>query len=193
MTNESKKLMIFGGHPRRLPAVKRNHPKAFEMLYGDKPWICALDKLYCWDDTYYEYSPDVVELRRIANFCNNYPVLQGNQIRFPYANPAAVEKILRWVKIRIGVRPEALNPPGINCVNGVLQVIWEDKVPNWHLIEHTPDLYYTYKPIALYDPTADPTHCDRLLECLDPGQREIFLRIIAASLDLPTVRKHKAA
>ncbi|MEJ1934303.1 DUF5906 domain-containing protein, partial [Nostoc sp. NIES-2111] len=165
--------------------------KAFEMLYGDKPWICALDKLYCWDDTYYEYSPDVVELRRIANFCNNYPVLQGNQIRFPYANPASVEKILRWVKIRVGVRPEALNPPGINCVNGVLQVIWEDKVPNWHLIEHTPDLYYTYKPIALYDPTADPTHCDRLLECLDPGQREIFLRIIAASLDLPTVRKHK--
>jgi len=165
--------------------------KAFEILYGDLPWICAAEKLYCWDDTYYEYSPDVVELRRIANFCNNYPVLQGSQIRFPYANPAAVEKILRWVKIRVGVRPDALNPPGINCVNGVLQVIWSGKIPKWQLIEHTPDLYYTYKPLALYDPNADPTHCDRLLECLDPGQREIFLKIIAASLDLPTVRKHK--
>ncbi len=165
--------------------------KAFDILYGDKPWICALDKLYFWDDIYYKHSPDVVELKRIANFCNSYAVLQGNQIRFPYANPAAVEKILRWVKILVGVRPDALNPPGINCVNGVLQVIWSDKVPSWHLIEHTPDLYYTYKPIALYDPNADSTHCDRLLSCLDPAQTEIFLRTIAASLDLPTVRQHK--
>ncbi|MBD2358923.1 hypothetical protein H6G41_30725 [Tolypothrix sp. FACHB-123] len=165
--------------------------KAFDILYGDQPWICALDKLYFWDSTYYEHSPDVVELKRIANFCNSYAVLQGNQIRFPYANPAAVQKILRWVKILVGVRPDALNPPGINCVNGVLQVIWSDKVPSWHLIEHTPDLYYTYKPIALYDPNADSTHCDRLLSCLDPAQTEIFLRTIAASLDLPTVRQHK--
>ena len=165
--------------------------KALQVLYGDKPWICAEDKLYGWGSTYYEYSPDVVELRRISNFCNNYPVQRGNQICFPYANPACAEKILKWVKIRVGVRPELLNPPGLNCTNGVLQLLWCGLEPSWRLIDHTSDLYYTYPPIATYDPDADPKHCDRLLEALSPAQREIFLRTIAASLDLATVRKYK--
>jgi putative DNA primase/helicase len=165
--------------------------KALEMLYGDKRWICANNKLYKWGTDHYIYSHDVTERARIANFCDKFPVEDKGEIRYPYANPATVHKILEWVKIRFGVLAELLNPPGINCTNGVLQIVWEDSVPSWKLIEHTPDLYYTYKPIAKYDPGADSTHCDRLLEVLDPEQREIFLRTIAASLDIPTVRKYK--
>ncbi|MFM6077354.1 MAG: DUF5906 domain-containing protein, partial [Dolichospermum sp.] len=42
-----------------------------------------------------------------------------------------------------------------------------------------------------YNPKADPRDCDRLLDALDAPQRDIFLKVIAASLDLPNVRKYK--
>jgi putative DNA primase/helicase len=182
---------FFDSVPDRFETNVEFVQRALEMLYGDKPWICFSGKLCGWDGNYYEHVPDVVHLRRISDFCNSYPVKRKGKIRFPYADPGVVNKVLRWVKIRFGVRPELLNPAGINCTNGVLQVHWDSDVPSFKLIDHTPDLYYTYKPVATYDPKADPRHCDRLLEALDPAERKIFLRTIAASLDLPTVRKYK--
>lgn len=56
---------------------------------------------------------------------------------------------------------------------------------------HSPALYYIYQPTATYDPGAEPTYCNQMLEALDTPQQEIFLRTIAASLDLPTVRKYR--
>ena len=46
---------------------------------------------------------------------------------------------------------------------------------------------YTYVGCT-YDPDIDATDCDRLLECLEPAQREIFLRTAAAALNLKLVR-----
>ncbi|MBR8840808.1 MAG: hypothetical protein DSM106950_44290 [Stigonema ocellatum SAG 48.90 = DSM 106950] len=126
------------------------------------------------------------------NFCNAYPVEQKNgSITYPYANPSSVEKILKWVKMSVMIDSRLLNPPGINCTNGVLQPQYDGAIPSRQLVDHSPEFYYTYPPIATYDPNADPKHCDRLLEALDPQQREIFLKTIAASLDLATVRKFK--
>jgi putative DNA primase/helicase len=39
-----------------------------------------------------------------------------------------------------------------------------------------------------YNPKADPTQCNKLLECLDPAPRTALLRQLAAAFDLPTVR-----
>ncbi len=55
------------------------------------------------------------------------------------------------------------------------------------LVSQNPDVVYTYIGCK-YDPDADATDCDRLLECLEPQQREIFLRTAAAALDLKLVR-----
>jgi hypothetical protein len=166
--------------------------KAFQMLYGDKRWICVYNMLHCWGVNYYQHISDAIEIRRVRNFCNSYPVKQQDgSIAYPYANPASVEKILKWVKMSVIIDPSLLNPPGLNCTNGVLQLQSDGPKPRWKLIDHTPELYYTYPPIATYDPNADPTHCDRLLSALEPAQQEIFLRTIAASLDLATVRKYK--
>jgi putative DNA primase/helicase len=46
---------------------------------------------------------------------------------------------------------------------------------------------YTYVGCK-YDPNIDLTNGDRLLECLEPSQREIFLRTAAAALNLKLVR-----
>ena len=166
--------------------------RALNFLYGDKRWICANDKLYFWTRTYYKHSPDAVERPKIASFCNSYAVQQKDgSIRYPYAKPSKVREALQWVKDRLEVDPNLLNPPGLNCTNGVLQLKWNGPTPRWGLVEHDPALYYTYEPIATYDPDADSKDCDRLLATLDPGQCEIFLRTIAASLDLAAVRMHK--
>ena len=169
--------------------------KALNFLYGDKHWISVEGKLYCWTGKYYQYRKDVLELRRICKFCNSYPVVTKQGVRFPYANPAKVYETLNWIKLNLAVDEDSVNPPGINCTNGVLQLEWSvvefNPIPTWRLVPHTPDFYYIYEPIVTYDPDADSSSCDRLLEALDAPQRDIFLKTIAASLDLPTIRKYK--
>ena len=166
--------------------------RALSFLYGDKPWISADDKLYFWTGAYYKYSPDAVERPKIASFCNSYPVQQKDgSIRYPYAKPSKVREALQWVKDRLEVDSSLLDPPGLNCTNGVLQLSWDGSKPSWRLVDHNPALYYTYEPIVTYNPNADSTDCDCLLEALEPQERKIFLRTTAASLDLKTVRRYK--
>ena len=166
--------------------------KVLSFLYGDKPWISADDKLYFWTGTYYKCSPDAVERPKIASFCNSYPVEQKDgSIRYPYAKPSKVREALQWIKDRLEVDPSLLDPPGLNCTNGVLQILWDGNKPSWQLVNHDPALYYTYEPIVTYNPNADSTNCDRLLEVLVPQERKIFLRTNAAALDLKTVRRYK--
>lgn len=166
---------------------------SLDYLYGDKPWICVNDKLYYWTGTSYKHSLDVIELRRLADFLNAYPVADRNgQIRYPHAKPSKVRQCLEWLKLRLGVDPSLVNPPGLNCTNGVLKFHWtEDGQPSWQLVPHDPNQYYLYEPLVTYNPLANPTESERMLQCLDAPQREIFLKTIAASLDLATVRRYK--
>lgn len=87
--------------------------RALSFLYGDRPWICANDKLYSWTGNHYKHSPDAVERPKIASFCNSYPVQQKDgSIRYPYAKPSKVREALQWVKDRLEVDPSLLDPPG---------------------------------------------------------------------------------
>lgn len=170
--------------------------EALESLYGDKPWICLEDVLHYWAGTHYEPSPDPIERKRIWEFCNNYIVetvdRHGSVRRqHKYATPGFVNQALEWVKQSCAVDPNTVNPPGLNCTNGVLEIHWDANWPSWKLYPQDSRKLYIYKPIATYKPEADSTGCDRLLECLEPPQREIFLRTIAAALDIDKVRATK--
>lgn len=166
-------------------------------LYGDKPWICADGKLYCWTGTHYKHSKDAVEIERLASWCNSYRVKSENPdtgettFKYPYAKPSKVKEALEWVKMRLSIDPDLINPEGLNCTNGVLWISWKDGTPKWELVDHDSNLYYTYEPMVKYDPEANPQACDRLLEALNAQERDIFLKTIAASLDLATIRQHK--
>jgi phage/plasmid-associated DNA primase len=177
---------------------KEFNQQALDFLFGDKPWICADGKLYYWTGNYYKYSPDSEQRPRIASYCNSFSVFkQRKGLTFPFANPASAKQVLEWAKMRLEINSDSLNPPGLNCTNGVLQLHWEvtkarlAPTSKWNLVDHTPDLYYTYQPIATYNPEAVTEHCDRLMEVLSAPQQDIFLKTIAASLDLETVRKYK--
>ncbi|HEY9651850.1 MAG TPA: hypothetical protein V6C95_14385, partial [Coleofasciculaceae cyanobacterium] len=169
----------------------------FNLLYGDKPWICVSDQLYYWTGTHYKHSKDVIEIKKIADWCNTYvvPVKKkgGEQIfTYPYAKPSKVKEVLEWIKMRVAIDPELANPPGINCTNGVVEVKWEGSKPIRHLEPHDPTKhYYLYEPLTRYNPDADTTECDRLLLALDEAQQKVLLRNLAAAIDLPTVRKFR--
>ncbi|MBD2565864.1 MULTISPECIES: DUF5906 domain-containing protein [Nostoc] len=166
--------------------------QAFHALYTDKHWITINDELYFHTGSYYKLSPDSKERKRITDFCDSYSIEDANGKKdYPYATPNWVKKVLEWAKLRTEIDPELVNPPGTNCTNGVLKIIWDKKDFTVELKPHTPEDYYTYKPLVEYNPNADDTYCEQLLSCLDKPQQEIFIRIVAASLDLETVRKFK--
>jgi putative DNA primase/helicase len=161
-----------------------------ELLYGDKPWICVDGTLYYWNSTHYKRSPDAVEIRRLADFCNSYALPTENGLIYPYAKPSKVKEALEWVKMRLSIDPELVNPPGINCINGVVGVKWQNFKPIRYIEAHDPTKhYYLYEPLVRYNPQADTTDCERLLCALDKPQQEVLLRNLAAAIDLPTVRK----
>jgi putative DNA primase/helicase len=182
----------FDDAPNHQDPVVSFTQQAFQTLYADKNWMCAADKLYYHTGNHYKHSPDSIERRRIANFCNSLAVENEQGVTtYPYATPAHVRKVLEWAKMRVEIDPELINPPGVNCTNGIVRPVWKGGKVTARLDPHTPQDYFIYEPLIEYDPNADSTDCDRLLDCLDKPQQQVLLRNLSASIDMETVRKLK--
>jgi phage/plasmid-associated DNA primase len=168
-----------------------------EQLYTDTPWISCGGTLYRWTGTYYKRTSEAEHYHRITHFANKFVVLVGKKGKktYPYATPYHTQQALKWVKNFYIIDADDLNPSGINCTNGVLQIEWDAPnaisvpVPTPRLVPHSPTQYFTYEPLAEYDPNANSDACQTLLNALTAPQQDIFLKTIAASLDLPTIRK----
>jgi phage/plasmid-associated DNA primase len=174
-------------------------------LYSETEWITIDNVLHRWTGTHYEASHDREEQRRITRAAkeNAYlytckktenpdgSIYEAEDYEYPFISTKACGEALAWVKMQNPVDPALCNPTGLNCTNGVLQLRWDGGTPKFDLVPHDPELYYLYPPAATYDPSAHTTDCDNLLAALEPGQREVFLRTIAASFDLDSVRKRR--
>lgn len=173
-------------------AKKSFYQEIFAALYGSENYICVSDEMYRWEGSYYKKVPDAEESRRVWAYCNEYiGYTKDGEAYHPYAQPSKVETALKWIKTGLAIAPERVNPPGINCTNGILRIHWKGSKPSWQLLPHDPSQVYIYEPKVKYDPEADVTDCDRLLSVLDGPHRDIFLKTIAASLDLEQVRRYK--
>ncbi len=177
--------------PDAPPISEHFNQIAQKKLFSDRRWVCINETLHYWTGSHYEASGDPVEKRRISEFCNKFLVYDErlNKRTYKYANEQSVNAVLKWVKVTFGVDPLTVNPTGLNLANGVLTIEWQGKKPSWTLRKHHPELVYTYCSKVRYDPKADPEPCDRLLIALDDAQRDVFLKTIAACLDLASVRK----
>jgi phage/plasmid-associated DNA primase len=164
---------------------------ALQALYSSKKWICLNDTLYFFNGKYYQESPDPIERKRIAEYCNNYIAYDARRQKRAYlhANDGAVNAVLKWVKSSFGINPDAVNPSGLNLANGILSISWDNKTPKWALLPHTSERIYTYCSDVSYLPNSNHEACDRLLIALDDNQRDVFLKTVAASFDLETIRK----
>ena len=197
ITEDSPNKYLTGSNEKKIAEVspeivpeENYNQKAIDALYGDADYISVHDEIYKYNGTHYEALNRHAELRRIRDWANVTPIQTGNG-RWTYmlAKPAKVREIWDWVVFSFSVDPTSINPPGINCLNGVVTINWKGKKPQIKLVDHSPTHHYTYCSQIEYDEHADSTDCDRLLQALEPAQQTIFLRTIAASLDLDKIRK----
>jgi putative DNA primase/helicase len=124
------------------------------------------------------------EKRRIGGWLKTYSEKVKGAWVNNRADTASVNAVFSWVVNQTAVDPLQVNPGGLNCSNGVVKI---NPDGSHLLVLHDPKQVYTYVGCR-YDPDIDATDCDRLLECLEPSQREIFLRTAAAALNLKLVR-----
>lgn len=150
-------------------------------LYSQTTYICLEKTLYRFTGTHYESCNDAVELSKIRRLANNSP---------ENSTPHKVTTALEWVKLGCGIDPATVNPQGyLNCKNGVLKLSWQGRQLITELLPHAPGLIFLDAPTVTYNPDADPTDLNRLLECLEAIPRGILLKTVVASLDLEAIRK----
>jgi putative DNA primase/helicase len=158
--------------------------KAEDALYSDGHYVSIGGLLYRFTGSYYEELNEAKEKRRIGGWLKTYVEKVKGIWLNNRADTASVNAVFNWVVNQTAVDPVEVNPGGLNCSNGVVKI---NPDGSHLLMPHDPKQIYTYVGCK-YDPNIVATDCDRLLECLEPSQREIFLRTAAAALNLKLVR-----
>ena len=161
-------------------------------------WITVLEQSYRWAGTHYapvrtsDLQREIVQIARSTTA--HKKVGSGDNAQLveyhPFTKPRFVDEGLRWFRQITTRDPEELNPDGlINCRNGVLCISWAGTRPITSIEPHDPCRHFFIDPPGLYfDPAADAADAERLLGCLTPEGRRLFLQITAASLDISTIR-----
>jgi putative DNA primase/helicase len=171
--------------PDTAPSPELNYvQKAESALYSDGHWVSIAGQLYQFADGYYQLRSESSEKRRIRDWLSTYFENVKGVYRCNRASSGSVNQVYDWTVLGLAVDLDTVNPPGLNCSNGVLRINLDG---SHSFTPHSPEQVYTYIG-GKYDPDIDPADCDRLLECLEPQQREIFIRTIAAALCLPLAR-----
>jgi putative DNA primase/helicase len=171
--------------PDTAPTPEQNYvQKAIEALYSGGHWVSIAGQLFEFTGAYYELRPEATEKRRIFDWLSAYSEFVKGKYRCNRANSASVNEVYNSMLLAIAIDPNTINPEGLNSSSGVVKI---NPDGSHILVPHDPKQVYTYVGCK-YDPNIDPTNGDRLLECLEPSQREIFLRTAAAALNLKLVR-----
>src|SRR4028118_2260897 len=171
--------------PDTAPTPEQNYvQKAIEGLYSSGHWASVAGQLLAFTGTHYELRPEATEKRRILDWLSTYSEFVNGKYRCNRANTASVNEIYSYIVLAVAVDPNTINPEGLNSSSGVVKI---NPDGSHTLVPHDPKQVYTYVGCK-YDPNIDPTNGNRLLECLEPSQREIFLRTAAAALNLKLVR-----
>ena len=171
--------------PDTAPSAGQNFIlKAEDALYSDGHYVSIGGLLYRFTGSYYKELNESSEKRRIGGWLKTYSEkVKGVWVK-NRADTASVNAVFSWVVNQTAVDPVEVNPGGLNCSNGVVKI---NPDGSHLLVPHDPKQVYTYVGCK-YDANIDLADCDRLLECLEPSQREIFLRTAAAALNLKLVR-----
>ena len=174
--------------------------EGFQHLYDRNEWIYYDGSLCWWNGQYFERQSEEAEMSRIGNWCRNFrdsifqDYFQDKEGLYdtPHSKPSMPGHIYTEAKQELRVNPEQVDPPNVlNLKNGVLELEWGKYDFTEKFYSHDPGNYYkfTYVTDVAYDPAADPTYCDQLLEAIPEQYRDIMLKNMAASLNLGEVRK----
>lgn len=157
--------------------------------YPDRRWICVDGVLHFWVGTHYEPKPDEELAPLVASFLSLLHVVNAKtgEASYPWRRPRYVDEALAWMR-RI-LPPVVVNPPNaINCRNGVISWKWNGYKIDVAIEPHDPATPFTYVTAYEYDASANPQHLARLLEAVEPGDRDTLQRILGSGLDLSKYR-----
>jgi putative DNA primase/helicase len=152
-------------------------------------WICVEGVLHYWNGTHYKPVADEELTPSIAAFLSRIHVVdhKTGEHQYPWKRPKYIDEALAWMRRLL--TPVAVNPQSaINCRNGIVSWTWKDRTIEVLFQPHTPDLYFTYVTEYDYDPQANPQHLLRLLEAVEPGDRDTLQRILGSGLHLSKYR-----
>jgi len=171
--------------PDTAPSAGQNFIlKAEDALYSEGHYASIGGLLYRFTGSHYEELNESSEKRRIGGWLKTYSEkVKGVWVK-NRADTASVNAVFNWVVNQNAVNPAQVNPGGLNCSNGVVKINFDG---SHSLVPHEPKYIYTYVGCK-YDPDINSANFYRLMECLEPAQRKIFLRTAAAALNLKLVR-----
>ena len=172
-----------------------------ELFSNGVGWIEAGGRYFSWQDTHYAEVTEQQLRKTVAHYARSFeaPVFDadGGIIGFtrPFAKPGHVGPAIKWLTDLVSIQPERLNPSGlVNCTNGVLRIQWKRGKPVPVLEPHDPEQHYLVgKPVVAYQPDADPTEAERLLECVDPEGKELLFEVLGAAMDLQGLSENGGA
>jgi len=175
-------------------ATRFGHIVLLELFDGGRGYASIGDALYRYVGDHYKKVETSDLKRKIVRFAKNYLVEDRfGQESAPYAAPQSIKEAIEFVLLSTARDSREFNPGGyVNCTNGVLHLSWGGdggRTLQCRLIKHTPGLIFTSPPGCAFNPKADPTEFQRLMECLSPEEGEMLLERFGASLDVPTVRR----
>jgi putative DNA primase/helicase len=152
-------------------------------------WICVDGILHYWCGTHYQPMADEELMPSIAALLSQLFVVDNRtgERCYPWKRPKYVDEALAWMRRLL--EPVPVNPPNaINCSNGVVSWHWSGRKLNVTFEPHKPDIAFTYVTNYDYDSNANPQHLWRLLDAVEPGDRDTLQRILGSGLDLSKYR-----
>lgn len=152
-------------------------------------WICVDGVLHQWNGTHYHTTPDEELAPKLAAFLSMLHVVdpRGGAVMYPWRRPRYVDEALQWMRRLL--KPVDVNPSNaINCRNGVVSWSWSGRQLDVTFEPHDPDMAFTYVTAYDYDPQANAQHLWRLLDAVEPGDRDTLQRILGSGLDLAKYR-----
>jgi len=152
-------------------------------------WICVDDILHKWIGTHYAPITDNELAPIVAGFLSQLYVIdpKNGEHCHPWKRPRYVDETFAWVRKLL--TPVDINPANaINCNNGVLSWSWNGRIVDVKLEPHNYNHFFTYVTGYNFDENANPQHLSRLLEAVEPGDRDTMQRILGSGLDLAKYR-----
>lgn len=152
-------------------------------------WICVDDILHKWIGTHYAPITDNDLAPIVAEYLSQLYVIDAKtgEHCHPWKRPRYVDETFAWVRKLL--TPVDINPSNaINCNNGVLSWSWNGRIVDVKLEPHNYNHFFTYVTGYSFDENANPQHLWRLLEAVEPGDRDTMQRILGSGLDLAKYR-----
>jgi phage/plasmid-associated DNA primase len=165
-------------------------PMVMKLAFGADLWLHIEGILHRWNGTHYEPLKDQALAPRVTPILNRlyYFNPKTNEDIHHWARPARITEAIEWFRKSLLPCTDYNPTDAINCQNGTLSWAWDGERMLLSFTPHDPAQRFTYCLPYSYEPEADGTHLWRLLDALEPQDRDTMQRLLGSGLQLERYR-----